>query len=76
MKMRTIEQAASWLQENDPETALTKTALRRLVVTGKLPCVRIGQKYLIALETLEDYLAGDVPLPPSGTMPEIRRVEL
>lgn len=76
MKMRTIEQAAAWLQENDPETALTKTALRRLVVTGKLPCIRVGQKYLIALETLEDYLAGAVPLPPSRTVPEIRRVEL
>lgn len=71
--MRTIEQAAAWLQENDPETALTKTALRRLVVTGKLPSVRVGQKYLIALETLEDYLTGVVPLPPSNRVPDMLR---
>lgn len=61
-KMRTIDQAAAWLQEADPETALTKTALRRLVTTGKLPSVRVGSKYLIALEALESYLQGEAPL--------------
>lgn len=75
MRMRTIDQAAAWLQENDPETALTKTALRRLVVTGQLPSVRVGQKYLISLETLEDYLAGAVPLPIQAAS-NIRRIEL
>lgn len=60
--MRTIDQAAEWLRANDPETAFTKTALRRLVTTGELPCVRVGQKYLVSLETLEDYLQGVVPL--------------
>ena len=58
-RMRTIEQAAAWLLETDPETAITKTALRRLVVTGQLPSVRVGQKYLLALEVLEEYLSGE-----------------
>ena len=62
-RMRTIDQAAEWLKETDPGTAITKTALRRLVTSGELPCVRVGQKYLINLETLEDYLQGSVPLP-------------
>ena len=75
MRMRTIEQAAAWLMESDPETALTKTALRRLVVTGQLPSVRVGQKYLIALETLDDYLAGTIPLSLQVT-PNIRRIDL
>lgn len=73
-RMRTIDQAAEWLQATDPDTALTKTALRRLVTTGKLPSVRVGQKYLIALETLEDYLQGAVPL--SVTVQGIREVQL
>ena len=64
--MRTIDQAAEWLRANDPETAFTKTALRRLVTTGELPCVRVGQKYLVSLETLEDYLQGAVPLGGQG----------
>lgn len=62
-RMRTIDQAAAWLQENDPGTAFTKTALRRLVVSGKLPSVKVGQKYLINLDTMEDYLQGNSPAP-------------
>lgn len=61
-RMRTIDQAAEWLRATDPDTAFTRTALRRLVTTGELPSVRIGQKYLISLETLEEYLQGSVPL--------------
>lgn len=58
-RMRTIEQAAAWIAGIDPETAFTKTALRRLVVTGQLPSVRVGQKYLVNLDTLEGFLRGD-----------------
>ncbi len=73
-RMRTIDQTAAWLQQCDPETAFTKTALRRLVVSGKLPCVRVGQKYLINLDTLEDYLQGSSPEP--ITVHGIREVQL
>ena len=57
-RMRTIGEAAAWLRENDPETSFTPTALRRLVISGTLPSVRIGSKYLINLDTLEAFLAG------------------
>ena len=54
-RMRTIGEAAAWLRENDPETSFTPTALRRLVISGTLPSVRIGSKYLINLDTLEAF---------------------
>ena len=57
-KMRTIEEAAKHIRAVDPATCLTQTALRRLVVTGVLPCVKVGVKYLLDLDTLEDFLAG------------------
>ena len=57
-RMRTIDQAAAWLQENDPDTAFTKTALRRRVVTGQLKATRVGQKYLVNLDVLESFLMG------------------
>lgn len=57
-RMRTIEQAAAWIQETDPGTAFTKTALRRLIVAGKIPSVRIGTKYLVDLSVLEECLHG------------------
>ena len=77
--MRTIDQAMAHVKAADPETALTKTALRRLVVTGAIPSVRVGQKYLLALENLDAYLqaaesgAEAEPPPRYG---EIRRIEV
>lgn len=62
-QMRTIEQAYIWLQERDAGTALTKTALRRLVTTGQLPAVRVGSKYLVNLEVLEAFLSGTNIIP-------------
>lgn len=58
---RTIREAAAWFKTQDPDTALTETAIRRLVRTGTVPSIRIGKKYLVNLEALESYLAGVCP---------------
>jgi excisionase family DNA binding protein len=58
-RMRTISEAAKHVRASDPETAFTETALRRLIVTGTVPSVRVGVKYLIDLDALEAFLAGD-----------------
>ena len=55
MRLRTIEQAATYIKEYDPGTALTKTALRRLVITGAIPSVRVGSKYLLDVEAIEKH---------------------
>ena len=74
-RMRTQSQAFEWLKSHDPDTALTKTALRRLIITGAVPSVRVGQKYLISLEALEDYLYGaNTALEPVPTHHGIREV--
>ena len=46
-RMRTINEAARYVKATDPETALTETAIRRLLITGAVPSVRVGVKYLI-----------------------------
>ena len=58
-RMRTIREAALHVRESDPATALTETAIRRLLTTGALPCVRIGAKYLLDLDVLEAFLSGE-----------------
>ena len=58
-RMRTLSEAAAWLRQQDPETAVTPTALRRLVVTGQIPSVRVGAKYLLDLNTLAAFLSGE-----------------
>ena len=60
-RMRTIDAAAAWLHESDPDCALTKTALRRMVTTGQLPSVRVGSKYLLDLDVLAEFLRGSAP---------------
>ena len=57
--IRTIDQAAVYLKEKDPGSAFTKTALRRLVVTGQIPSIRVGSKYLLNIEMLESFLGGN-----------------
>ena len=47
----TINQAAKIFEGS----GLTRTAIRRLVITGEIPSRRIGVKYLIALEDLEKW---------------------
>ena len=56
MRFRTINQAANYYRERDPETALTKTAIRRKVVSGEWPSTRAGTKYLIDLDRIEAML--------------------
>ena len=55
---RTIREAAAWFKSQDPQTCLTETAIRTLVRMGQVPCVRVGKKYLVTLEALEEYLSG------------------
>lgn len=57
MRMRTINEAHAELLTSDPGCCLTKTALRRLVVSGSVPSTRVGAKYLVSMEALEEYLS-------------------
>lgn len=55
-RIRTIEQMHRDLISDDPHCGLTKTALRRLVVTGVIPSTKVGQKYLISREAVEKFM--------------------
>ena len=60
---RTIREAAAWFKDQDPQTCLTETAIRTLVRSGRVPCVRVGKKYLVTIEALENYLSGQTEAP-------------
>lgn len=76
MRMRTIDQAHAAMLEADPGCALAKTALRRLVVTGRVPSVRVGSKYLIDIDRLPDLLfAAEAEKSKPETVKGIRRLE-
>ena len=74
IRVRTIKEAAACFREQDPNTCLTETAIRTLLRTGKVPCSRVGRKYLVTLEALEAYLAGQQDQPHTPTPPRKKNV--
>lgn len=55
-RMRTISEAISEIRAADPNSAITPYRIRQLILCGILPSVRAGNKYLINLDDLLDYL--------------------
>lgn len=56
-RMRTINEAHRSIKEADPDTSLSPFAIRRLILTGAIPSIMSGNKYLIDLDVLESYLS-------------------
>ena len=56
MRLRTIPEAYRELKKEDPDTAFTLHALQRLVKTGVVPVVLIGNKRLVDLDKLPEQL--------------------
>ncbi len=69
MRMRSLNEAFEEIRRSDPGTALTKTALRRLVTTGQIPSVRVGVKYLVSVEAIERYMEGGSVVETAGQTP-------
>ena len=65
MRLRSLEQAHAELMAADPNCALAKTALRRMVIAGQIPSVRVGAKYLVDIDRLPEYL-----FPPAEDKPK------
>ncbi|MBQ8134961.1 MAG: hypothetical protein IJ192_11240 [Clostridia bacterium] len=56
-RMRTIPKAIEELKKLDPDTALTVTALRRMVKTGKIRTYDVCSKKLINFDDLLEQLS-------------------
>ena len=56
-RMRTIKEAAAEIKSIDSGTAVTEYHIRQLALSGVLPRVKAGKKYLINLDTLIEYLS-------------------
>ena len=56
-RMRTIDNAYAEIKMLDPNTDFTKRALRRMISTGELKTVKIGNKHLINFDLLLEILS-------------------
>ena len=72
-RMRTIQEAYKAIKESDEKTAITPHAIRRLIINGDVPSIKAGNKYLIDLDTLEEYLKNPAP-ERNGTYGSIRKI--
>ena len=64
-KIRTIDGAYKEIVDMDPDTAITKWAIRTAVSEGYIPSRRVGRKYVFNMDALYDYF--DVKVPKHGT---------
>lgn len=76
--VRTINEAFAKIQADDPNTSLTLTGFRKLVVSGEIPSIKRGNKWLVDMSVVESYFKGEIL--PRKTEPAgygtIRRLEV
>ncbi len=77
VRLRIIHDAYSQLRQDDPDTAITMCALRRMVKAGDIPSVHVGRKNLVDYDLLLQYLHMGSQKADSGMlddMGEIRKI--
>ena len=75
-RMRTIQEAAAELRRIDPHTAVTPYFIRQMVLSGTIPHVKAGNKRLVNLDTLLEYLScAPAPEPEPVEVGRIRPVK-
>ena len=55
-RMRTIKEAVAEIKALDSNTAVTVYHIRQQVLSGIIPCVHVGNKRLVNLDTVIEYL--------------------
>jgi hypothetical protein len=57
-QLRTLDEAMAKIKKKDPDTSLTRYALRQAVLEGRIPCVMCGRKRLVDVARVFAYLTG------------------
>lgn len=57
-RIRTIEKAFNEIKQLDPDTCISKHFIRNLIIEGKIPYRKTGNRYLIDIEEVMRYLKG------------------
>lgn len=55
-KLRSVDETYNLLISCDPETAITKSGLRRLIANGTLPCVKVGRNIKLNVDKVIEIL--------------------
>ena len=55
-RIRTIDTAYEEIRKNDPDTAISRNYIRQIVRDGTIPSISTGNKYLVSMQVLEEYI--------------------
>lgn len=73
-RMRYAAQALELIRKEDPETQLTLNHLRALAASGKIPVHRVGNRRLINVDALIEYLESPDKHKETSQIGVIRRI--
>lgn len=59
-RMRTAEGLLEIIKAEDPDTAITLRAIRRMIASGEIPSTAVGSKKLVNADLFLEYLAGRI----------------
>lgn len=79
IQIRTIKEAFAEIKSKDNNTSLTLSGFRKLVVSGEIPSIRRGNKWLVDMAVVESYFKGEFNKPienKSNAYGNIRRLEV
>ncbi|PKM84574.1 MAG: hypothetical protein CVU86_06400 [Firmicutes bacterium HGW-Firmicutes-11] len=62
LRMRKIQDAYEEIKAVDPNTAITRNYIRRLIISGTVPSIMAGRKHLVNMDALEAYLSNPKPI--------------
>lgn len=63
-RIRGIKDAAAELKQADPNTPIREKTLRRLILSGSIPSIKVGRRYYINMDVLADCMAKGIELDP------------
>lgn len=59
-RIRTIEKAFDEIKQTDPNTCITKHFIKNLIIEGEIPYRKTGNRYLIDIDEVLNYMKGGV----------------
>ncbi|MHB8963283.1 MAG: hypothetical protein ACYC5K_09050 [Saccharofermentanales bacterium] len=58
IKVRSLRETILYIRSFDADTSISENAIRMLVITGTIPSVKVGKKYLVNVDTVISFFDG------------------
>lgn len=56
-RIRTINQAYNLIKFDDPDTAISEFLIRRMVLEGKIPAIKTGNRLYVDVDVVQKFIS-------------------